>query len=154
MRFRSLLAGVAVFLSGTASAAGAYDGIYQVPGLQEFYSVHQSGNGLIIGGFFTQPQSTYFYTLINGQRYTPPRNDNWDLFSGPIAGARAVVEGETASGACTASLEFVFGSPTVITILNMQPTASGLSQGINCASVLNALTVRLKGRVFTVNRVF
>ena len=153
MRFRSLLAGVAAFVAGTVSAAGPYDGIYQVSGLEEYYSVHQAGNTLIVGAFFTKRDSTHSTTLINGQEYWPQRNDNWDLFAGPIEDERAVLFGETALGACAVSLEFVFGSPTIVTILSIQPTRSGSDQFINCGSVLKVITSRLNGPVFKIKKV-
>ncbi|MBC7703395.1 MAG: hypothetical protein H7274_05560 [Rhodoferax sp.] len=154
MQFRLLAAMAAAFVTTLATAAGPYDGIYNVPNTAEFLSVHQNGNHVIIGGFSTVPASGVVFYLGDGQVFPPDRADNWELFSGDISGSTVVVTGEMAFGACEADKRLVFtGSAVVVTQLFIRTTPIGYRYGVSCPSYQNYFVSRL-GITRTYIRVF
>lgn len=126
-------------LAGPAFAAGQFDGIYQLAGTEEFYSVHQNASRLIVGNFIVG-RFPIGILLTNGQQFNATRLDYWNLFSGPISGSVAQLEGEATSGACflAATASFTQTGATV-TVNSVSQTLAGAGQGIYCAGVLPAV---------------
>lgn len=135
-------------------AAGAYDGIYQLAGSEKYYSVHQKNASMIFAGFYVEPQSQFYDTLENGQNYVPNRLDHWDLYTGQVSGAFVSLRGESAFGACVLTHDVTFNANgATITLTGATATPSGVSQGINCTQVMNAL-IAVTGRTYALNKVF
>lgn len=135
MRLRKFVSSFALALaSGATYAAAPYDGIYQVA-TGEWITVLEKNGYVIAGYYFSNPSNgVLFYSLVNGQRYVPPRLDNWDLLSGPLSNGIATLTGDTIYGACTVTLQLNFSLPAM-RFSFITPTASGAAQGINCLSV-------------------
>lgn len=155
---------LAVLLSNKALAAGPFDGIYQIPNTREFYSVHQSGNGIIIGLFTVTPAPTGLtLTLSNGQRFRVANVNTWDLLSGSITSvtaaspnATANVQGELGGGACIASISIVFSATGGVgRATGFTQTAEGAAQSINCNQLFQDFAARFGGfAVFNLTRIF
>lgn len=152
MKKTVLLAGFVMGLfADTAFAAGLYDAIYQLPGTQEFYSVHQSGNSLIVGNFITQQGFQVNAPLSNGQQFTTPRLDYWNLFSGPLNGATASLQGEAVFGACYITETVTFSPSGAAAVINSATnTAAGNAQGIDCPGLFGGFV----GNPFPWTKVF
>ena len=133
-RRAAVLAGLC--LAGHAIAAGPFDGIYQLAGTEEFYSVHQNGSRMIVGNFIVG-RFPIAMLLTNGQQFNATRLDYWNLFSGPISGSVAQLQGEAVFGACflSATANFTQAGATV-TVNSVSQTLAGSGQGTNCAAVL------------------
>ena len=154
---------IAMAVCNSAAAAGIYDGIYQLPNSQEFYSVHQSGSGMIVGGFSVSPASGINSLLRNGQLFTITKANIWDLFSGsasvpttPSSIVTANLQGEVDYGACSASINVVFSpSGTTVRYTGYTQTSAGVAQGVNCSAIFNSILSRNGGlNTFNFVRIF
>ncbi len=129
----------------TATAAGIYDGIYQLTGSQEYYSVHQTGTGMIAGRFIVSNSNGSAVFLLNGQRFVIPFANFWDLYSGTASVPTAAIPtvtanltGEIDGGACNASINIVFSAfGASFTHTSYTQTAAGITQTIDCIGILN-----------------
>jgi hypothetical protein len=87
--FSSLAIGLlitSIAVSTTARTAEAFDGIYRAKGLSDenttgrYYSVHQLGNGMIVGFLSTRIPPYYSNFVGTGAPFVPM--NKWDLCSG------------------------------------------------------------------------
>lgn len=152
MTFKPFASAMLLALCGHVSAAGLYDGIYQYGSALEWYSVHQSGNGMIVGNFISHRNFPIAWSLSNGQPYLSQTNDYWNLFGGTMSGASATLQGEVVAGACNVTLNanFSVAGRITVTITAVSPTVRGVAQGINCDTVLNMAG----GNTFVLNKIY
>ena len=140
------LAAATMMAGGTASAAGAYDGIYNVQNTPLYVSVHQNGSHIVAGQFYTI--STQELNL-GSDPDLPPSINLWDVFGGEIAGNTVVVSGQAILGACNISYRMVFDrSGVTMQALAASNTAYGNQLGMNCALLTSGSTAVRLARVF------
>ena len=142
---RAMAVAAAAMAGSGAFAAGAYDGIYNVPNSPLYISVHQNGNHVIAGQFYTVPTQDLG---VSGPGI--PSNINlWDVFGGDIAGNTVVVSGSAILNSCNISYRIEFDATgAYMKLIAASNTAFGNQIGMNCGALASgSQTVR-------VNRVF
>lgn len=138
---RTVAVSLGLCLAGPAVAAGPFDGIYQLADTTEFYSVHQSGSQMIVGNFIVANGFQIGVLLSNGQQFNTPRLDFWNLFSGPVSGSVAQLQGEAVFGACSVLASASFSETgATLTIHSVNTTPAGATQGINCTAVVPSVS--------------
>lgn len=148
-KFHVIAAILVSAMCGGASANGTYDGVYSSPvSSSNYFSVHQSGNSLIVASFDTMPASGINVTAA-GSVYAPTRYDFWDLYNGTINGNTATLSGQALYGACTRTVTLVFSSTGfVASQFTASATASGSSQRVNCNALIPAAGTLSFSKVF------
>jgi hypothetical protein len=143
---RAIALVAAAATGGGASAAGAYDGIYNVPNSPLYVSVHQNGSHIVAGQFYSISKQD----LNLGSDVDMPANINlWDVFGGDIAGNTVVVAGEAFLGACNLNYRLVFdASGMTMQIVAASNTAYGNQIGFNCPALAAGSAAVRAGRVF------
>ncbi|WP_343735247.1 hypothetical protein [Acidovorax sp.] len=139
-----------VALSGTALAAGAFDGIYAATaGTVGYLTVHQTGSSMIAGSYaFARSDGTIRFTY-SGSSVTPPVIGVWDVFGGTISEATALLKGDMFNGACETTWELIFEGDTIKTrVAAITPTALGAQQQFACSRVLPINTLAQFKKVF------
>lgn len=152
MKSKFFLALLLSCIAGIASAAGVYDGIYQIGGREQWYSLHQNGDRIVVAHFISDPNFPVAAQFANGQTFGSGKLDYWFLFGGTLSGETAAVSGEFLFGACnmTATLDFRVAGIITVTQIAISPTATGSDQGINCSGAAAAAGLD----AFTLTKIF
>ena len=131
---------VLALVAGSATGAGVYDGIYQVEGSQEYYSVHQNGSRIVVGAYYVFPRSILAISSPLGG-FAPPQSNLWDVLGGTFSSANAAqLSGEFGFGECNAVVDVVFDTAkATFTFRSLTNTAAATAQGISCALVLETV---------------
>ena len=133
----------ALCFAGPLLAAGPLDGIYQVGTGEEWLSIHQTGNHLIVGRFF-KTTGTNTVHMANGQDYTTSTGARWYLLSGDLApdATSLNITGDSNLGACTSTYRLDFGASQIwMEWVAESTTPAGIEKGIDCPSDYRAATV-------------
>jgi hypothetical protein len=147
MKVMRAFALAAAAASGTgAFAAGAYDGIYNVPNSPLYVSVHQNGNHIVAGQFYSVSKQEL---NLGSDPQIPPTINLWDVFGGDISGNTVTVSGEALLGACNLSYRLTFdASGMAMQLTAASNTAYGNQLGFNCAGLAAGSTSVRATRVF------
>lgn len=151
---RGALGAAALCAAANAMAAGPLDGIYQVGTGEEWFSVHQEGNHVIVGRFFNGA-GNFSVPLANGQLYTANKGGRWYLMAGDLAPGSTLLTftGESSLGACLSTYRIDFGvTPMVVEWVSDITSNAGQSQGIDCPAAYQASTV--SGRFRSVKKIY
>lgn len=143
---KKLIAAAAMVASGVAMAAGQFDGVYQsTANPEQFYSIHQNGNTLLLTAYGTIPTDGTIGLTYGSSQYRPPKIYLWEVQTGQVEGARAIMSGGTLQNGCTVTYQLDL-SPGAITatLLRAEPRLANLP----CASLLPAGTVISAKRMF------
>ena len=140
MKSKLLLAPLLCCFASITSAAGIYDGIYQIGSQQQWYSLHQNGNRIVAAHFVSDPNFPIAARFANDQTFGSGKLDYWNLFGGTLSGVTAVVSGELLFGACSMTAEMNFGVAGIVTVTatSIVTTVVGSDQGINCGGAAAA----------------
>jgi hypothetical protein len=137
-------------LSSVAFAAGPYDGIYQsTTDSNDYVSLHQSGNSVIIANFSVGAVTGV--TLTGSFGTIGPRSlDTWELYQGTMTGTHGSISGEGPFRACNTSwsLDIDAAGNANATLTGVARTASGTAQNVNCGIAISIGTVVKFNRVF------
>jgi hypothetical protein len=138
----------------TALAAGPYDGVYQYGLSPAYYSVHQSGNTLVVASLGTTALSGVRIS-IGGYAVTPPSIDNWSYSIGTISGSSARVVGVGIYGACIATTDVAFDTAGNLsaTLVGVTDAPFGNQQGVNCAALYQSITAAV-GPTLILRKIF
>lgn len=147
---KSILALALAGVSAFASAAGAYDGVYQALGRPGYLVIMQNGTtlGAASLGSVTNSAAVGLGSAQAGY-VKPPQINAWEVYTGTIAGSTATVVGVSDFGACTTTSRATFDGAGNLTVQNLSstPTALGISSGYNCLATGSGVAVNLQ-RVF------
>ena len=122
----------ALCVAGPLMAAGPVDGIYQFGQAEDWLSMHQSGNHVIVGRFF-KVKGTFNVTIM-GKQFMGGGGGVWDLLGGDFAanGTTLRVSGESKHGACLTTFLIDFSAPQVwLQWVSDTTTPAGAAQGID-----------------------
>lgn len=130
----------------SASAPGAYDGIYQWDA-GYYLSMHQIGGGTLIGTIYW----VYTANPLQVGRRTISEADTFDLFHGQIIGSSAAMTGTRFYRGCSANYDFTFNSDSSLTVrLNSISNSPGVSTAdVDCAARYNPV-----GSIWTIPRLY
>lgn len=131
---KRLIFSLAAFVCGSAMAAGQFEGLYQSESNPEqFYTLHQNGNQMLLGGFGTVPTDGNIYLRYGADQFRPPKLYIWDVQHGVVEGSTAIMTGGIMQNACTVTYRLeMTGTALTATILR----AENRLGGVNCAAVL------------------
>jgi hypothetical protein len=141
--FKKALGVAALFIAGSSMAAGPLDGIYQFGEYEDWWSIHQSGNHVVVGRFFNS-NGGFSTTFNDGRTYKADKAGIWYLLGGDVDanGTSVTVSGESRAGACLVTYRFEFGAPQLwVQWASQTTTPAGKSQGIDCEADHTAGTV-------------
>jgi hypothetical protein len=141
-------------LTSPAFAAGPYDGVYQYGLNPAYYSVHQSGNQMIVASLGFVAMNGVGFTFGNYQ-VVPNQIGYWEYSSGTVTGNKARIAGTGIFGSCVSTSDVTFESSgnATVTLVSYANTSFGTSQGVNCASLFRDLTTEV-GTTITLRKIF
>jgi len=132
---RRFCGAVALFFAGQVHAAGPLDGIYQYYDWEEWLTIHQTGNHVVVGKFW-KSTNTSTWNLRNGQKYSGSYPGYWTLMSGDLAASNStsvIIQGESQGGGCISTYRIDFGAPQIwMEWVAESQTPGGTQQGIDC----------------------
>jgi hypothetical protein len=138
--------GASPLASAAVFTPGLYDGIYQWdPGY--YLSVHRIGGNFLIGTIYW----VYSANPVQVGKRIVSESDTFDLFAGPIVGAKATMGGTRFYRGCTLSYDFTFNTDSSLTVIR---NSVSNSPGVNVADVDCAAryytedTARILSKVF------
>jgi hypothetical protein len=135
-------------------AAGPLDGIYQVGTGENWLTIHQTGNHVIVGQFF-KTGGTHRVNMANGQQYTANTVGRWYLLAGDLApnSTSVTITGESNLGACQSTYRIDFGGSQLwMQWLAQTTTPAGSLQGIDCQG--DFATDTANGSWYKVTKIF
>jgi hypothetical protein len=143
---KKMIAAIAALVCGSAMAAGQFDGVYQsTTDPEQFYSIHQNGNTLLLTNYGAMPTDGAIYFRYGTDQFRPPKIYTWDVQTGELEGSRAIMTGGILQNACTLTYQLDLSAERIVaTFLRAEQRLGGVS----CASLLPA------GTVVTANRMF
>jgi hypothetical protein len=143
---KRLIAAAALLSSACAMAAGAFDGVYQnTANSEHFYTVHQNGSTMLLGAFGTITTDGNIYLKYGAYQFRPPKLYPWDVQTGQLDGARAIMTGGTMQNACTVTYQLDFGPGTLTaTMLRVEQRLGG----VPCAELIPPGTVVTAFKIF------
>lgn len=145
---------LAASISAQAFAGGPYDGVYQYGLSPAYYSVHQSGNVLLVVSLGQIANAGNVQITVGPYSVTPPVIGDWDYAMGVISGDTARISGTDLYGACRSTTDITFENGTATaTFVSATNTPLGTAQGINCASLLGDAAASVGGTIM-VRKIF
>jgi hypothetical protein len=151
--FKKTLGLGALCLAGPLMAAGPLDGIYQFGDAEDWLSMHQNGNHVVVGSFFNVAGPSY--VTILGKQFQGNKAGIWELLGGDLAanGTSLTVSGESRYGACQATYFIDFSAPQIwVQWVSLTTTPAGAAQGIDCEGRYAAATVN--GNWYKIKKIY
>jgi hypothetical protein len=130
--FKQIMSGVALCAAAAAAqAAGPLDGIYQWTNGLVFYSVHQSGDSIIVGRFRSEAASNLVNQTPGLIAIRPARFDTYNLYSGTLSAAQATTVGGLPATVRTAAItgDGAFGACSVVLVMSFTTVTGGATTG-------------------------
>ena len=156
MKKTALIAALAGCISGSASAASPYDGIWENFNNNSYWVVNTAANGtdMLMISLVNLPINGVGIYFGNGQAFQPTSLDVGNISSGTLRGNTFTGSGPIAFRACAGTLSGTFTSTTTVQIhLNtIQQSVAGAAQRINCAQLVGFSNG--VGPTITLNKVF
>lgn len=146
--------GLSALLTSQAYAAGPYDGVYQYGLSPAYYSVHQSGNTLLVVSLGQIANTGNVEITVGPYKVAPTVIGDWDYAMGVVNGTMARISGVDLYGACRTTTDVAFeNGVATATFVSSTNTPLGTAQGINCQQFLGSTAASVGGTI-TLRKIF